>query len=239
MLKNSVSRAAGDGSSRVRSLRRARRSVTLYTLLQLCAGVSCAADLSITVVDAQDKGIEGVVLVAQPDNAATIKRVPRVAVMDQINMQFLPEVVVIQTGSSVDFPNSDQIQHQVYSFSAPKQFQLSLYQGHKYPPVVFDRPGLVTVGCNIHDDMLGYIYVTDSPFFGKSDAHGQLLLRDLPTGGYLVTAWHPELPQETPHEPMQLRVSVSEAQGASVVFHLQQPKHTGMQHHESKKWVDY
>jgi plastocyanin len=239
MRKNSVGRAARHGSSRVCSQHRARRSVTLYTLLQLCATVTTAADLSVTVVDGHDHGVEGVVLVAEPDNAAAIRRAPRVAVMDQINMQFVPEIVVIQTGSSVDFPNSDQIQHQVYSFSAPKKFQLSLYQGHKYPPVLFDRPGLVTVGCNIHDGMLGYIYVTDSPFFGKSDAHGQLLLRDLPVGSYLVTAWHPELPEGGSHEPQQLRVNVTEPQPASVVFHLEQPMHTSMQHHESKKWVDY
>ncbi len=190
------------------------------------------------MLDARGQGIPGVVLVAQPDNAASIKRVPRVAVMDQLNMQFVPDILVIQSGSSVDFPNSDQIQHQVYSFSAPKRFQLSLYAGHKYPPVLFDRAGLVTVGCNIHDSMLGYIYVTDSPFFGKSDGHGQLLLHDLPSGGYMVTAWHPQL-QDVSAQQLQVRVSVNESQASRVVFHLDRSVHMSMQHHESKKWIDY
>jgi hypothetical protein len=125
-----------------------------------------------------------------------VRSAVRTVVMDQIHMQFVPNILVIQTGSAVDFPNSDQIRHQVYSFSAAKKFELSLYAGHKYPPLVFDHAGLVTMGCNIHDSMIGYIYVTDSPFFGRTDASGQLVLRGLPAGDYTLTIWHPGM-----HEP--------------------------------------
>ena len=214
------------------------QSVMLCAVLQLPLGSASAAELTLSVLDANDHGIEDVVLIADPDAGADNKRTPRVAVMDQVNMQFVPDVLVIQAGSSVDFPNSDQIQHQVYSFSAPKKFQLSLYVGRKYPPVQFDRPGLVTVGCNIHDSMLGYIYVTDSPYFGKSDAQGTLVLHDLPGGDYTLTAWHPQLKQGG-SAGVQLHVTLAESDHREVQFHVNRPMRMSMQHHESKKWLDY
>ena len=210
----------------------------LCAVLQLPLGSASAADLTLTVRDSNDQAVEGVVLVADPEASAEKKRTPRVAVMDQINMQFVPDVLVIQSGSSVDFPNSDQIQHQVYSFSAPRKFQLSLYAGHKYPPVEFGRSGLVTVGCNIHDGMLAYIYVTDSPYFGKSDAQGTLVLHDLPAGNYTLTAWHPQLPDGGPNG-VQQHVTLAEGAHREALFHLSRPMRMSMQHHESKKWLDY
>ena len=86
------------------------------------------------------------------------------AIMDQRKLMFVPDVLVVQTGTAVDFPNSDQVRHQVYSFSGAKTFELALYAGRAHAPVVFDRSGLVTLGCNIHDSMVGYIWVTDSPW---------------------------------------------------------------------------
>ena len=82
------------------------------------------------------------------------------AIMDQVNLAFVPDVLVIPVHSTVQFPNSDAISHQVYSFSSARQFQLPLYRGKPYPPVTFDQPGVVTLGCNIHDNMLAYIVVT-------------------------------------------------------------------------------
>jgi plastocyanin len=210
----------------------------LCSILQLPLGVASAAELTLSVRDANDHGIEGAVLIADPEGAVEKKHIARVAVMDQINMQFVPDVLVIQTGSSVDFPNSDQIQHQVYSFSAPKKFQLSLYAGHKYPPVIFDRPGLVTIGCNIHDSMLAYVYVTDAPYFGKSDEHGTLVLRDLPAGNYTLTAWHPEL-SESGSKGMQLQVTLAESEHREATLRFNRQMRMSMQHHESKKWIDY
>jgi len=210
----------------------------LCAVLHLPLALASAADLTISVRDASDHAVEGAVLIADRDGSAEKKHLPKVAVMDQVDMQFVPDVLVIQTGSSVDFPNSDQIQHQVYSFSAPKKFQLSLYAGHKYPPVLFDRPGLVTVGCNIHDGMLAYIYVTDSPYFGKSDGHGTLVLHDLPSGSYTLTVWHPQL-QGSKSSSTQLHVALNESEHRDVLVQLSRPIHMSMQHHESKKWLDY
>jgi hypothetical protein len=97
----------------------------------------------------------------------------------------------VNVGANVEFPNSDSVSHQVYSFSAAKRFQLPLYKGEAHPPVTFDRPGLVVLGCNIHDSMVGYIYVTPAPYFGTTDTGGSVTLRDLPRGDYRVTIWSP------------------------------------------------
>jgi plastocyanin len=109
------------------------------------------------------------------------------AIMDQQNLAFVPRVLVVAVGGNVEFPNSDSVSHEVYSFSPAKRFQLPLYKGALHPPVTFDKPGLVVLGCNIHDQMAGYIYVTEAPFYGKTDAQGALHLTNMPTGDYLVT----------------------------------------------------
>jgi hypothetical protein len=83
------------------------------------------------------------------------------------------------------------VSHQVYSFSAAKRLQLPLYKGKVHPPITFERPGIVVLGCNIHDAMVGYIYVTDTPYFGSTEAGGSLHLKGLPAGDYRVAIWSP------------------------------------------------
>jgi len=110
-------------------------------------------------------------------------------VMDQIAMRFVPEVLVVPLGMAVSFPNSDTISHQVYSFSRAKPFQLPLYKGASHPPVTFDKPGLVVLGCNIHDGMVGYIYVTDARWYGQTNAAGKVILPEVAAGKVSVTIW--------------------------------------------------
>lgn len=114
---------------------------------------------------------------------------PARAVMDQRDSTFLPGVLAVQAGTTVSFPNSDTVRHQVYSFSPAKPFELPLYEGTPLAPVLFDRPGVVVVGCNIHDWMIGYIVVLDTPYFAKTDASGRLRI-ELPAGRYRLQAWH-------------------------------------------------
>jgi plastocyanin len=118
---------------------------------------------------------------------------PVEAILDQINLTFVPDLIVIPVGSTVEFPNSDSVSHQIYSFSPTKRFQLPLYRGKPYPPVHFDQAGIVTVGCNIHDKMVGYIFVTDAQYFGRTDAHGAWSVQNVPRGTYHVSVWHPLL----------------------------------------------
>lgn len=118
--------------------------------------------------------------------------------MDQRAQQFAPHVLAVHTGTSIKFPNSDNIRHQVYSFSPAKRFELRLYEGTPSDPVLFDKSGVVVLGCNIHDWMLGYVFVTDDPRFGVTDAQGKLTFDSLPVGEYRVTLWHPQLSEMQP-----------------------------------------
>lgn len=124
-----------------------------------------------------------------------------VADMTQQNRQFVPPVVAIQTGSAVRFPNFDTVRHHVYSFSPTRKFEIKLYIGTPSTPVVFDKPGTATLGCNIHDTMIGYIHVVDTPYFGTTDAAGRVVL-DIPPGDHTVRVWHPAMGET--HAPVQI-----------------------------------
>ena len=215
------------------------RSLLAAALLVACARLP-AADLDVSVTDSAGHGIAGIALIAEPqfELPAAKRAAPRAAVMDQRQKQFVPNMLIIQTGTGVDFPNSDQIEHQVYSFSPAKPFKLSLYAGHKYPPIVFDKAGLVVVGCNIHDQMIGYIYVTDSPYFGRSDASGHWSLRDVPPGSYRITAWHPRM-QEPAGEVLQQPLAVGDGPAVSAAFQLTKPLRPSSEHGGDPRWVDY
>jgi plastocyanin len=125
---------------------------------------------------------------------------PAPAAMDQRDRQFAPHVLAVQRDAAVDFPNSDQIRHHVYSFSEAKRFELRLYSGVPAEPVVFERAGTVVLGCNIHDDMIGFVRVVDTPWYAKSDAQGMARIEGVPAGRYLAEVWHPRLPDSAPVE---------------------------------------
>jgi plastocyanin len=153
---------------------------------------SGAANISVMVVERGGSGVGEVVVTAIP--AAAGIRPPAIAgpaIMDQRNLAFVPRVLAVTVGASVEFPNSDSVSHQVYSFSPAKHFQLPLYKGDRHPPVTFDRPGLVVLGCNIHDSMIGYILVTDAPYFGTTEAGGGLELKGVAPGDYRIAIWSP------------------------------------------------
>jgi len=171
----------------MRSLRAA-----LIALALVAAVPAQGASLFVTVLKRDGKPLSGAVVSAEPEGASSPAPAVR-AIMDQVNLAFVPDVLVIPLHSTVQFPNSDAVSHQVYSFSNARQFQLPLYRGKPYPPVQFDQPGIVTLGCNIHDNMLGYIVVTAAPYYGRSDTRGEFSVPDLPAGRYRVRVWHPLL----------------------------------------------
>ncbi len=127
--------------------------------------------------------------------------------MDQVGLKFEPAVLVVPVGSQISFPNSDSVSHQVYSFSQAKRFQLPLYRGKPYPPVQFSVPGLVTLGCNIHDAMIGYIVVTDARHFGKTNGQGAFQTEDLEPGEYELLIWHPRL--RDAQQPIRKRIIIN------------------------------
>lgn len=129
-------------------------------------------------------------LYAEPDGGAPLPISPKPAVIEQRGLKFLPLVSVVQAGSQISFPNNDRVRHHIYSFSPAKKFDQKLYSGVAAAPQVFDKAGTVVLGCNIHDRMIAYVKVLDTPYFAKSDADG-LARIELPAAGkYLLKAWH-------------------------------------------------
>ena len=164
----------------------------LLLSLMLCSAVP-AADLQVRVTQLNGKPLPGAVVTVRALGSGPPPAAPLQAVMDQLNLAFTPDVLVIPVGSTVSFPNSDKTGHEVYSFSSAHPFKLGLYRGKPYPPERFDRPGLVTLGCNIHDAMLAYILVTDAPYYGKTAADGSWSQPDIARGRYRVEVWSPRL----------------------------------------------
>ncbi len=166
----------------------------LPLLLTLALPLPSAAALVASVTDTNGEPVADAVVYAVPRNGQAPARAAsaeRVA-MDQRDREFVPYVLAVQTGTPVYFPNSDNIRHHVYSFSAAKTFELPLYQGTPTAPLMFDKPGAVALGCNIHDWMVGYIYVVDTPWFAATGDRGTASLA-LPAGEYDVRVWHPRL----------------------------------------------
>lgn len=114
------------------------------------------------------------------------------AIMDQVNKTFVPHVLVVEQGRSVHFPNSDDIRHHVYSFSKPKPFEIKLYEGSQQAVILFDKPGIVALGCNIHDGMAGYIVVSDTQNVAQTDTNGKATL-EVTDRNAPIRAWHPLL----------------------------------------------
>lgn len=173
-------------------------ALTLAYLLA-CAGPdgAFAGELRLTVADKLGHGVDDAVVTVMPVVSPPASLIESRAVMDQRNLAFVPRVLVVAAGTSVEFPNSDVVSHQVYSFSAAKKFQLPLYKGELHPPIRFEHEGLVVLGCNIHDEMVGYIYVTAAPYFAKTDANGRVDMTGIPAGDYRITVWNPFIADPT------------------------------------------
>ena len=162
----------------------------LLATLGLAASCAVGATLSVQVSDSAGKPLADAVVVADAEAGVAMPRLLKPAEIEQRGLRFLPLVSVIQTGSRVAFPNNDKVKHHIYSFSAAKKFDQKLYSGVTAPPQVFDKAGLVVLGCNIHDRMVSYVKVVDSPYFAKTDAAGMARIEVPAAGKYMVSAWH-------------------------------------------------
>jgi plastocyanin len=161
------------------------------------------ATISGRVVGADGKGIAQAVVFVQALPAGTpLPEQAQQAVMDQIHKTFIPGVLPVTVGSTVHFPNHDQIHHHVYSFSRTKSFELPLYKGEEAPPILFDKAGVVKIGCNIHDWMAAVILVVPTPFYAVTNEAGEFTLSGVPPGTYPLVCWH-ELSQTKVEETAQ------------------------------------
>jgi plastocyanin len=174
-------------------------------LAALCAQPALAGMVTVDVTTRSAATAADAVIVFDPLDAAPASG-HETAIIDQVNKIFVPRVSVVRAGTAITFPNSDHIRHQVYSFSSAKTFTLKLYAGSPHTAVVFDQTGLVVLGCNIHDNMVAYVGVVDSPYFAKLTDSGTTTL-NLPAGRYRLRAWHPNAVAAVPSR----EISVSEA----------------------------
>lgn len=157
--------------------------------------LSYAAELIADIKNPDGSPVSSVVIYAIPnfEFEQPIKSERQIAEMVQVNKQFQPYILVIEKNTEVAFPNQDDIAHHVYSFSPAHSFELELYKDKNNQTELFDKVGTVDLGCNVHDWMLGYIKVVDTPFFALTDKFGKVRLRELPTGNYTVNVWHPNI----------------------------------------------
>jgi plastocyanin len=183
-----------------------------------------AGDVAVTVTDTANRPIADAVAELTPDtNAPPLPiRVPSLATIDQRHETFIPLVNLIRKGGQVVFTNNDETMHQVYSFSDIKQFGFEVHQGERSKPVVFDVAGVAAIGCNIHDQMITYVYVAAAPFARISDVHGVVNFTDIPAGSYHLTVWHPRLiPRQSP--PPYLLAMGRENQSIAISIALTSP----------------
>lgn len=191
----------------------------LVTVLFLCVcRVGEGGEITGRVIGEDGAGIaQAMIFVLEPPAEMTPSHSAGSAEMDQIHREFVPRLLPVTVGTEVRFPNHDQIHHHVYSFSRTKNFELPLYKGEAAPPVLFDKPGVVKVGCNIHDWMSAIIFVAPTPYFALSDESGAFTLANLPPGVYSLAAWH-ELSQVKVEETTQ-KVQIRD-QPVTVTFSL-------------------
>ncbi|MEJ0020020.1 MAG: hypothetical protein WDN25_26430 [Acetobacteraceae bacterium] len=174
-----------------------RRCGWLAALVAMLAAPAHAAGIVTTVTDEAGRPLADAVVSVMPDGAtpmpASASPSLAAAMIDQQGEMFVPDVVVIHTGGAVTFRNSDRTRHHVYSFSSIRPFEFVQNPNDVSSPVRFDTAGFAAIGCNIHDNMIAYVYVTTAPWAVVTDAAGHARFADLPAGNFIATVWHPRL----------------------------------------------
>ncbi|MFJ9531754.1 methylamine utilization protein [Herbaspirillum sp. NPDC101396] len=172
--------------------RHARRMLA-GSLALLAAGAAlsaAAASVTVQVLDVNGAPVPNAVVYAEPTSGQAVPKSLKPAEVEQKDVKFFPLVSVVQVGTPILFPNHDKVRHHVYSFSPAKTFELKLYSGVPTSPILFDKVGTVVLGCNIHDQMVAYVQVVNTPFFGKTDMAGRVKLDGLVNGKYALKAWY-------------------------------------------------
>ncbi|MFK7888991.1 MAG: methylamine utilization protein [Gammaproteobacteria bacterium] len=166
------------------------RSTALLALIALAPALCVYADLSVTVTDASGKPVADAAVLLDNGQAATANTAT--TQIAQRNAEFTPATSIVSAGSTVHFPNFDRSRHHVYSFSKAKAFEIELYKGTPSDPIVFDQPGIVAIGCNVHDWMYGVVYVVDTANAAITNAKGVAVFENLEPGAYTLDVWHPQ-----------------------------------------------
>ncbi|KQN16436.1 MULTISPECIES: hypothetical protein [Sphingomonas] len=181
-------------------------SVLRLSLLFAASALPVAAHAAPVVIDV--RGFDGkplpgaVVTIETPKAPGVTVRGPYM--IEQRDIAFQPHVLIVPVGATVGFPNRDRVRHHVYSFSKARKFDLKLYGQEESRTVLFDRPGVVPLGCNIHDSMSGFVFVTATPFAELTDQAGHVSITGVPPGTATVRVWHPSIraPGSTASQPI-------------------------------------
>lgn len=192
-------------------------AMAVVMLLPLRAG---AAGLTVSVTGVDGRPVTSAVITVEPLSVAAglPARAPGSVVVDQKGKLFRPWVTVVHVGTQLVFANHDDITHHVYSFSPAKRFSFRLHAGEQHPALLLGKPGIVVVGCNIHDWMIAYIDVTTAPYFALTGRDGIARLDMLPAGHWRVNLWHPGL-EQNPGAYTRV-VTIGEAQTVTLAIHL-------------------
>ena len=192
-----------------------RFPIVLFLLVQAATSHATTATIDVRGIDGRP--LTGAVVTVDTARAVPVSPSSRPYQIEQRDIAFQPHILIVPVGATVTFPNRDKVRHHVYSFSKPKKIDLKLYGREDTRTVTFDKPGVVALGCNIHDAMSGFVYVAATPFAALTDGKGRVTIANVPAGGARVTVWHPSIrsPGGTASQP----VTVA-ATGLSTVFAL-------------------
>jgi len=197
------------------SIQRFFQLITASAALFVLTTSSSMGAVTVQVLDASGVPVPNAVVYAEPTSGQTVPKALKQAEVEQKDIKFSPLVTVVEVGTPISFPNHDKVRHHVYSFSTPKIFELKLYSGVPTSPIIFDKVGTVVLGCNIHDEMVAYIQVVNTPYFGKTDINGKVRLDGLVNGKYALKTWYftmapnaPALEQSLNYQGAELAVAV-------------------------------
>jgi len=215
--------------------------VALLALPGFAAGETAApaGNIRVRILDRDGGPVPEVVVSARPLDAVAA---PRAAApterMNQQQLAFEPHILIVSTGTEIAFPNEDDVRHHVYSFSPAKQFNFSIDSKATHDAIRFDVPGVVTLGCNIHDEMLAYIVVVDTPHFAKTGVDGSVELTGLEAGRYEVSIWSSRIAQK--NLPDSVEIAVVEGEVATWEYGFAERLHPPHRHSEtSLHWSHY
>lgn len=166
--------------------------ITIHIVIFSAVSIVKAGDIKGSVKVLGAKSVENVLIYIEKVDGKLFPPLAKNPVMDQIRMTFVPHVLPVIAGSTVDFPNSDSIRHNIFSPSKIKKFNLGTYPAGITKKVTFDKTGVVSLLCNVHPEMSAFILVLQNPYYAIADKHGRYKISDVPPGDYTLIVWHPK-----------------------------------------------
>ncbi len=190
---------------------------TLFLSSQSAVATSFTAQIS----DDTGHPLPSAVVTLTPSGGGSVAVAPAPGLMntfiDQKDETFIPYVVAIMRGGTVTFRNSDTTRHHVYTFSPIHPFEFILKPGDISAPQRFDKPGIAAIGCNIHDQMIAYVFISDTPLTAVTDANGHAMIADVPAGTYQAQVWYPQMKSGVPLSPQTVVVGAGPAALADAI----------------------